>query len=189
LKKKVVPIELDRFRKIKESLQKECFEEIPEREVLEKCYRLYQAEEMHHRFGWEVEDEDAQNKKAWFADLSELRGHIIYGPYEPLPELGEYVAFFKMKIDNNSSLDPMFILDVTGGGFASAIVRGIHFHEPYKYQLFGLKFRCERLTLMEYRVFNQIQRGKVWIDYVAIVKSPCKETRKIDSKPKEGGVF
>jgi hypothetical protein len=184
LKRKVVPMELDRLGKINESLQKEHFEEIPEREVLEKCCKLYQAEEMLHRFGWKVEDDDAQNEKAWFADLSELRGHIVYGPYESLLELGEYVAFFKMKIDDNSSSDPLLILDVTGGGFASSIVRGISFHKPNKYQLFGVKFKCQKLTPMEYRVFNQLQRGKVWIDYVAIVKSPCKKRGDIDSKPK-----
>ena len=184
LKKKVVVMEVDRLRKIKESLQKERFEEILETEVLEKCCKLYQAEEMHHRFGWEVEDNDAQNKRAWFADLSELRGHIIYGPYESLLELGEYVAFFKMKIDDNSSSDPLLILDVTGGGFASAIVRGISFREPNKYQLFGVKFKCQTLGPMEYRIFNQLQRGKVWIDYVAIVRLPYKRMSEIYSKSK-----
>lgn len=184
LKKKVVLVEVDRLRKIKESLQKERFEEIPETEVLKKCCKLYQAEEMHHRFGWEVEDNDAQNKRAWFADLSELRGHIIYGPYESLLELGEYVAFFKMKIDDNSSSDPLLILDVTGGGFASAIVRGLSFREPNKYQLFEVKFKCQKLGPMEYRVFNQLQRGKVWIDYVAIVRLPYKRMSEIDSKSK-----
>jgi hypothetical protein len=177
----VVPIELERYVKIKEGLQKEKekFIEIPEEEVLEKCCKLYQAEEMCHRFGWEVEDEEAQNKKAWFADLSEMRHHIIFGPYESLPEVGEYIAFFKMKIDDNSSPDPIFFLDVIGGGFASVVVRGIHFHKPNKYQLFGLKFKCEKLITMEYRVFNQIQRGKVWIDYIAIVKSPLRSTKRL----------
>jgi len=172
LKKKVVRKERERFVEIMESLKQEYHMDVPEKEIRDKCCRLYQAEELLHRFGYAVEDEDASNGKAWFADLSELRGHIIFGPYEVLPEPGDYIAFFRMKIDNNSSPEPILLLDVTGGGFASKIIRGISFHEPNKYQLLGLNFKCRVIKPMEYRIFNQLQqRGKVWIDYVAIVKS------------------
>jgi len=172
LKEKVAKKELERFLKIRESLKQEYYDKIPENKVIEKCCKLYQAEELLHRFGYEVEDKDALNKRAWFADLLYLRGHVIYGPYEVLPEPGEYIAFFKIKIDDNSSLDPVLLLDVTGGGYASKIIRGINFNEPNKYQLFGVKFKCRVIEPMEYRAFNQIQwRGKIWIDYVAIVKS------------------
>ena len=172
LEKKVVKKERERFMKIIESLKQECRLDIPEKEIREKCCQLYQAEELLHRFGYEVEDENASNGKAWFADLSELRGHIIFGPYEVLPEPGDYIAFFRMKTADNSSPEPILLLDVTGGGFASKVIRGISFHEPNKYQLFWLNFKCRVIEPMEYRIFSQLQwRGKVWIDYVAIVKS------------------
>jgi len=173
LKKKVVKKEIERSAETRESLKEEIYDKIPEEEVLEKCCKLYQAEELLHRFGNEVQDEDALNKKAWFANLSELRGHFIYGPYEVLPELGDYIAFFKIKIDDNSSSDPILLLDVTGGGNASRIIRGINFHKPSKYQLFGIKFKYRVIEPMEYRAFSQIQwRGNVWVDYVAIVRMP-----------------
>ena len=172
LKKKVVKKERERFIDVKESLKKEYHWDISEKEIREKCCRLYQAEELLHRFGYEVEDKDAINGKAWFADLSGLSSYIIYGPYEVLPELGDYTAFFRMKIDDNTSTDPILLLDVAGGGYASKIIRGISFHEPDKYQFFWLNFKCRVINPMEYRLFNQLQwRGKVWIDYVAIVKS------------------
>ncbi|MFX0115135.1 MAG: hypothetical protein ACFFB3_11355 [Candidatus Hodarchaeota archaeon] len=173
----------------------DAYDEISERELVEKHCQLYQAEELQHRFGYPIKDEDASNKKAWLADLSEFRGHIVYGPYEVLPELGDYVAFFKIKIDNNSSREPLLLLDVTGGGYATRIIRGTDFLEANRYQLFGVKFECRELARMEYRAFNQIQlRGRIWFDYIAIAKLaaellvPAKQTdpgEKVDTKAKK----
>ncbi len=171
LKKKVVKKERERFMEVRKSLKQEYYEDISEKEIREKCCKLYQAEELLHRLGYEVEDKDASNGKAWFADLSELRGHVIFGPYEALPELGDHVVFFRMKTDDNSSTNPMLVLDVAGGGYATKITRGISFHKPNKYQWFSLNFKCRVIESMEYRIFNQPQWGKIWIDYVAIVKS------------------
>jgi len=170
IKKKIVEKEVKKFTEIKVSLRQESME-IPEEKIKQKCCRLYQAETLLHRFGDEVEDKSASNKRAWFANLSMLRGHITFGPYEKLPEMGDYIAFFKIKIDDNSSSAPILLLEVIGGGFASKIIRGIHFIEPNKYQLFSVKFKCREIAQMEYRVFNQIQGGgNIWIDYIAIVK-------------------
>ena len=172
LKRKVVKNEVERFKEIRKILKRKYdYDKISEKDVVEKCVKLYQAEMLLHRFGYEVEDKDARNKKAWFADLSVLCSHIIYGPYELLPEPDDYIAFFKMKIDVNSLTNPILILDVTGGGFASRVIRGIEFNEPNKFQLFGVKFKCYTIEPMEYRVFNNLQwNGRIWIDYVAIVK-------------------
>ena len=154
------------------------FIELLEEEVLGRCIRLYQAEELiHHKFGWESEDEDASNGKAWFADLSFNKHHIIYGPYELLPKPANYIAFFKMKTDDNSSSDVILTLEIAGGGFTGATIHGFDFHEPNKYQLFGLKFNCKGTTenhhKMEYRVRNEQRSGKVWIDYIAIIEEPA----------------
>lgn len=172
VKTKIVKVEIERHRLEKLILEyRQKYKGFTEKEVLSKCVQLYQAEELLHRFGEEVEDKDASNQRAWFADLSELRAHIIYGPYEVLPEPGIFVAFFKIKTDDNFSTEPFLHIDVTGGGFSTRTIRRIEFNLPLKYQLFELEFKY-REGLMEYRAYNLIQRGKIWIDYVAIIKLP-----------------
>ena len=147
------------------------YDKLQEEVVRKKCVKLYQAEELFHRFGSQVEDESALNNIAWFADLSTQSSHIIYGPYEILPEPGEYIAFFKIKIDDNSLADFILLLDVSGGSKNARRIRGIEFDKPHKYQLFALKFRLDAIQPMEYRIFNVYKKGKIWIDYIAIVKS------------------
>lgn len=171
LKGKVVKQELRRFNEMRQPTHKPGAEE----DVLARHVKLYQAEKLHHRFGYEVEDGDASNGRAWYADLSELKGHIMFGPYEELPELGTYTAYFKIKIDSNVSPDPILFLDTVGGTPAWAIIRGIDFEQPHKYQLFGVEFEYSRPDLMEYRLQNQVQGGQVWVDYVAIVKTSSQE--------------
>ena len=171
-KEKVVKKEIKRFSDMKKLIQKsrQKYKNVSEEIVLKKCFRMYQAEELPSRFGYEVEDEDASNKRAWFADLSELRHHIIYGPYESLPEQGRYQAFFKIKIDDNTSIEPVLTLSVIHGGFASRTIYKNEFDKTNTYQLFELDFEYRSRDQMEYTVYNVAYRGKVWIDYVAIVK-------------------
>jgi len=173
LKKKVVGKEIKRLNDMKGLMQesRQKYKRVSEEIILKNPCHLYQAEELFHRFGYEVEDECASNKRAWFADLSELRHHIIYGPYKPLPELDRYSVFFKIKIDDNTSIEPVLTLDVSGGGFASRTIYRSDFDKANTYQLFGLDFEYRSNDLMEYLVYNLAYRGKVWIDYVAIVKS------------------
>lgn len=172
LKKKVVKKEVERFNDMKKLIQKsgQEYKKVSEDIILKKCLRLYQAEELPSRFGYKVEDEDASNRLAWFADLSELRHHIMYGPNEHLPDLGTYQAFFKIKIDDNTPTEPVLTLDAIGGSHASRTIYKIEFDKPNTYQLFELDFEYRSRDRMEYRVYNVAYRGKVWIDYVAIVK-------------------
>lgn len=173
IKSNILKREIRRFDETKKLIQKskkrQKYDKLPEEEILKSCVKLYQAEKLLHRFGFEVEDDNASNQRAWFADLSELRDHIVFGPYEKLPELGPYIAFFKIKIDDNSSMEPILLLDAYGGGFSNRIIRRINFDQPNKYQIFGVEFNYQRKEQMEYRVYNQIQRGKIWIDYIAII--------------------
>jgi len=173
IKDKIVKLEQKRFEEIKEGHKREReYDRLPEESVRNNCIELYKAEELFHRFGSEVDDASAMNNKAWFADLSGMdSNHIIYGPYSPLQKCGDYVAFFRIKTDDNSSDKILLLLEVTGDRKVARTIKGIDFDRPYVYQLFGLKFRIEVTNPMEYRVFNAIQRGKIWIDYVAIVKA------------------
>lgn len=171
IKRKIVKKESEKVNEIK--AQRKAYEKytMPEEDVLKNCVRLYKAEWLHHKFGYDVEDKETQTQKAWFADLSELKDHIIYGPYEELDEKGNYIAFFKIKIDDNQSMEPILFLDVAGGGGGGRMLYGIDFAKPFAYQLFGIKFNYQGKGKMEYRVYNlRKQKGKVWIDYVAIVK-------------------
>lgn len=175
IKNKIVKKERQRFNDVKKRRKliqesKQKYKEVSEEIVLKNRLCLYQAENLPHRIGYEVEDKDASNQRAWFADLSERR-HIIYGPYESLPELGKYQAFFKIKIDDNSSTEPVLRLDVTGGGFALRTIYNCEFNKSNTYQLFKLNFDYRFKRPMEYTVRNLADRGRVWIDYVTIVKS------------------
>ncbi|KAB2946449.1 MAG: nucleotide-binding protein (plasmid) [Candidatus Methanoperedens sp.] len=167
----IIKSESERINEIK--AQRKTYEKhmMPEEDVLKNCVKLYKAEWLHHKFGIEVEDKEAHSQKAWFADLSELRDHVIYGPYEELNEQGNYIAFFKIKIDDNQSIEPILFLDVAGGGGGGRMLCGIDFDKPLTYQLFAIRFNYPGKGKMEYRVHNRKKQNlKVWIDYVAIVK-------------------
>ena len=71
--------------------------DLAEDKILARAVRFYEAEELKHRFGNEVRDRAATNGRAWLADLSHVKNHFVYGPYEPLDDLGPYAAWFKVK--------------------------------------------------------------------------------------------
>jgi len=178
IKKKIIKKELERVNEIKERVneikaQRKAYEKhtMPEEDVLKNNVKLYKAEGLRHKFGYDVDDKEAHSQKAWFADLSHpLKDHIIYGPYEELDEQGSYIAFFKIKIDNNQSIESVLFLDVVGGG--GRMLYGIDFDKPFAYQLFGIRFNYPSKGKMEYRVYNpRIQKLKVWIDYVRLCKN------------------
>lgn len=152
--------------------------------IRDACSKLYPAVKLEHRFGSAVKDKEASNGKAWFASLAEEQNHIVYGPYEPLQESGNYVAFFRMKASDNTLFGPAFLLDVTSWEkrndkltqVASRTVRGIEFDKSNMYQMFGLKFRSKG-SAHEYRVLNITKDGQVWIDYVGVIKESTLKSR------------
>ncbi len=101
IKKKISEKEFERINMIK--AQRKTYENYTmyEENVLTNCVRLYKAELLLHKQGYDVEDKEAHSQKAWFADLSLRKDHIIYGPYEELDEQGNYIAFFNIKINDN----------------------------------------------------------------------------------------
>lgn len=172
IKNKIAHVEMKQFISMRE-ISKYEYDDILEDKILKGNGKIYQAEDLMHRFGWKLEDESASNGKAWFVNMIEYKGHIIYGPYDKLQETGNYIVYFKMKIDDNSSISPILLLDVSGGAYSSRIVRGINFNKSNEYQLFGVQFECIKLQPMEFRVFNQVQYElKLWIDYIAVFKYP-----------------
>ncbi|KPQ43806.1 MAG: hypothetical protein MPEBLZ_01680 [Candidatus Methanoperedens nitroreducens] len=171
IKKKIIEKEFERINEIK--AQRKTYENytMSEENVLKNCVRLYKAELLLHKQGYDVEDKEAHSKKAWFADLSLRKDHIIYGPYEELDEQGNYIAFFNIKINDNQSMEQILLLDVAGAGGGERIVYGTDFNKPFVYQLFGVRFNYLSKGKLEYRVYNlRTQKIEIWVDYVAIVK-------------------
>jgi len=141
------------------------YDDIAEQIIIEKSYALYQAEDLLHNFGSEIEDKDATNKKAWCVNFLDRSTHFT------LNAPGNYIAYFKIKISDKSFPGQLIFLDVRGGGKGGRVLRSKDFKEPNKYELFGIKFVRESLEPMEYRARNQVQEDlDVCIDYVAIVK-------------------
>jgi len=170
IRQKIALVEKNRITE-REDILLNKYDNIVEQIIIEKSYKLYQAEDLVHQFGSEIEDKYASNKKAWCANLSETRNHFIYGPYNSLNELGNYIAYFKIKVSENSFPGQLLFLDVAGAGKGGRVLRSKDFKEPNKYELFGIKFVCESLGPMEYRVRNLILKDiDVCIDYVAIIK-------------------
>jgi hypothetical protein len=141
---------------------------------LKNSYAVYQAEELRHRFGYRETDSEAKNGIAWVADLSQPYDHMVFGPYEALPTIGEYVAFYKIKLSDVSLPEPILEIDVLGGGVAARQLYATNFSNANQYQIFSLSFYNRILSANEYRICNFKQTDtincKVWIDYIAICK-------------------
>ena len=99
-----------------------------------------------------------------------LADHIMYGPYEALPELGSYVAFFRLKIGSDSHPGPIAYLDVCGGAQAGRELYRSSFPITPAYKTFALPFRVMSLDDMEYRVLPHRGSGSIWVDFVAVCK-------------------
>ncbi len=142
-----------------------------ESELLKNSVSHYAAIKLHHKFGSEVEDAESLSGRVWKANLSSIRAHLIYGPYEPLSSAGKYRVFFKLKLNHNSyGAEPVLTIDICGAAFADRHIYPAEFIKPKVYQLFALDFNYNGTGLLEYRVYNMSLRGTVWVDYVAVMK-------------------
>lgn len=174
IKKLIVKPEVERFNKIKMRAKvREKYKKLPEEELFKKCAKIYQAEDLAHRFGNKVEDKDAYNQMAWHVNLSEMAHHVIFGPFEELSE-GTYIALFRMKVDDNTSTHKHLLLDVSnkskGKKLSLRLIGKNEFYRPHEYQFFELEFEY-RGGLLEYRIFNIVQEvGNLWIDYIGVIK-------------------
>jgi len=174
IKKLIVEPEVERLNKIKMRAKvREEYKKLPEKELFKKCAKIYQAEDLAHRFGNKVEDKDAYNQMAWHANLSEKADHVIYGPFEELSE-GSYIALFRMKVEDNTSTHKHLLLEVsnksTGKNPSLRVIGKNEFFRPHEYQFFELEFEY-RGGLLEYRILNIAkEEGNFWIDYIAVIR-------------------
>jgi hypothetical protein len=150
-------------------------EDILEENVLqETAVSCYLGVVLQRKFGADVDDPQALTGRARKGDLWHARTHLVYGPYEELPEAGRYRAFFKLKLSHNSyAPEPVLMLDVWGGGvYESRHIFAAEFNKPMEYQLFALDFAYPGNGKLEYRVYNMTNAGTAWVDYVAVIRLP-----------------
>ena len=157
------------------------FSVIPRPEGLDgrsvECLGIFEAERMGHKLGSKTSDEGALGGAAWVAapGRDEPGDHLIYGPYQSLPE-GNYVAAFRLKVDRIVGA-PVAELDVfnfyapPGRQVAARIiVKGSDFRKPGRYRWFLLPFRWEGEGKAEYRV-KWLGRAALFADCVAVFRS------------------
>lgn len=149
-----------------------------------KLYKVWEAEDLSHKAGEKVSDKDAVNSMAWqvMKDKDNANEHVMFGPYEMLPE-GRYVVSFRLKtkekikdevatIDVFSSLAEMpGLKDVK----ASAALKGENFEKEGVYYEFPLLFRQSKPLMpglkhkFEFRVFWH-GKTSLSIDRIAVFK-------------------
>lgn len=170
LKKIVVKHEIERL-KIKN------IETYSDYDVINKSIKIYQAEssEMSHATGTEIDDIDANNKKAWYCDNSlPCPIHILYGPYKELPSSGDYSVFYRIKIDKNTDFNEVVHIDVISNSNpklnSSKVLKGIHFKNYNEYHIFKVDFHYENEKDIEYRAIKLKKERQIWVDYVAVAR-------------------
>jgi len=137
----------------------------------------YSAVNLPHAGGGRIEDRESIFGEAW----SSREGspcHIIYGPYESLPD-GKYTAFFRLKTAERIP-EPVCVLDVFSGGTGGAhrseeiYIKGIDFKKAGEYQWFRVPFEwSSRSGLAEFRVF-WTGKAAISVDCVAVFKTEGK---------------
>ncbi|MHB2149615.1 GxGYxYP domain-containing protein [Calditrichota bacterium LG25] len=149
----------------------------------------WDAIELNHRYGRQVEDDSAVHGTAWFTQKNapEAPAHSIFGPYESMAA-GEYVACFRLKvgelISSEVALLDVFNLNANKTTLCQKYIRGTDFNAKNKYQFFYLPFKHDGQGTIETRVYTTGAED-LWIDEIIILRQ--KEMGHIDG-PAQGFV-
>lgn len=145
-----------------------------EDKILQNSIEIYYAtSDFLHFAGNEIEDLNARKGKAWtIAETPDQIKFLIYGPYKALPDRGQYIAYFKLKIDNNQRENYVCEIDVcsmsTPSVHTKKRIKGVDFDQPNNYKFFEIEFEYTDELDMEYRLLL-LKKSKITIDYVAVV--------------------
>ncbi len=128
-----------------------------------------------HAFGVNVSDTHSMNGSAWYAGTEmPCPIHLIYGPYEGLPDDGDYWAIFRVKVDNNTDTSDVLHLDVISNNNprmnSYKKLRCSQFKTAGIYQFFGVRFQYYGEIDVEYRVIKLAQQRQIWVDYIAVIR-------------------
>ena len=129
-----------------------------------------------HGWGKQINDPNAREGIAWTIDeFPDSIRHIIWGPYRALPERGEYIAYFKLKIDDNLSENDVCEIDVWSNSTPSIgekcrkRIKGKDFDQPDEYKFFEIEFKYTDELDMEYRL-TLLRKSRITIDYIGVLK-------------------
>lgn len=161
--------------------KKAPFEVMPSIPKLENgelvLYNVWEAESMGHKTGSRVVDADAGNGIAWRGAAGDRENdHLVFGPYEELPE-GRYVVSFRMKVgekvnENLAAVD-VFVSPKEVASLSQVKTKknisGADFGEAGVYREFPLMFRQPENYKDEFRVF-WYGKTSLWIDRITVFK-------------------
>ena len=116
-------------------------------------------------------DLSASGKRARRSDDDDEEGHLVFGPYVPLPP-GEYRVLFRLKVEDNAAERPVAVLDVCSDEgtrcFVEKEMKYSDFLKENRYQLFNIDFSISETLNMEFRVRSLGESGTLWVDYVSL---------------------
>lgn len=115
---------------------------------------LYEAEDMPHQVGFAVDDKEADNGKAMYA---EEKGYLLYGPYARFPS-GEYMVSFRLRGQGRAVIDA-----VSDRGETILARKKIDVRSNYRE--FKLKFFLQEQRELEFRV-KCMKNTKLWADRI-----------------------
>jgi hypothetical protein len=135
---------------------------------------LYPASKMKTDTGSLVDDRGASSGQSIGPGLSgEGKGWLWYGHSRIYPT-GTFHVYFNLKTDSTAGRSPLALIEVYAPEADTVISRRElqqhHFSEPHEYQLFGLKFKNEQPTRLEFRIFHY-GGGGLWIDFAYVLFS------------------
>jgi len=147
-----------------------------EEEITKNSVEIYIASSDIFAHGWgkQINDQNAREGIAWTIDeFPDGVRRIIWGPYRALPERGEYIAYFKLKIDDNSSENDVCEIDVWSNStptiWNEKRMKGKDFDQSNKYKFFEIEFKYTDELDMEYRLVL-LRKSRITIDYIAVLK-------------------
>lgn len=149
-----------------------------EEKITKKSVEIYIASSDIFAHGWgkQINDPNAREGIAWTVDeFPDSMRYIIWGPYRALPERGEYIAYFKLKIDDNLSENDVCEIDVWSNSTPSIgekcrkRIKGKDFDQPDEYKFFEIEFKYTDELDMEYRL-TLLRKSRITVDYIGVLK-------------------
>ncbi len=137
------------------------------------CNFIFEAENLRLHIGRNVEDPDASNRRARFAEPAKSNaGYLAFAATTSYPP-GDYQACFRLKIAHNLHEKSAAIIDIVTDQGKTAIVRkeifAADFGQTKKYQLFILDFSVPSTQLhLEFRLYFQ-NTVALWFDQISVV--------------------
>ena len=138
-----------------------------------KSFNLfYEAEQLPHRIGVNLRENNASMNRSRFVDNERFSSDcMLFGPYETLPR-GKYQVVFKIKTDNiNTSKEIALLEAVTDLGnkiLANKTIKGTDFNGSKKYQNVYLNFSLSQKTdNIEFRIMF-LGENDIWIDWIKV---------------------